>query len=255
MEAPLIHSSSHSLHEDLKQAPRVIEIEKEDPLVFTFPDLVSREFLAIILSFIVLSIWSLTVDAPLKAIADPNWTENPAKAPWYFVGLQEVLVYFDPWIAGVGIPVLIIIGLMAIPYLDPNPKGVGMYNLRDRPFAVSMFMVGYILWFVLIIYGQYFRGPNWQFYWPWEDWAVHKEADQQLVSLSFNTGIAATAAYFIVGIGFPALIARSFYKKLGFVKHVITWTLVLLMFSVIIKMVLRIFFHIKYILITPWFSI
>ncbi len=78
-----------------------------------------------IVALIVLTVWSLAVDAPLKGIADPNWTENPAKAPWYFVGLQELLVYFDPWIAGVSIPLLIILGLAALPYLDPNPRGVG----------------------------------------------------------------------------------------------------------------------------------
>lgn len=250
MEAPLIYSAGSGETPD-ENRPR----QKEDPLVFTFPDLVAREFLAVIVTFIVLCIWSLAVDAPLKAIADPNWTENPAKAPWYFVGLQEVLVYFDPWIAGVGIPVLIIVGLMAIPYLDPNPKAVGIYTLRERPFSISLFMVGYILWFALILYGQFLRGPNWQFYWPWEDWAVHKEADEKLVNLPFATGLSVTLAYFGAGLVLPGVLARSFYRKLGFVKHVITWTLILLMFSVIIKMAARIFFNIKYILVTPWFSI
>lgn len=226
-----------------------------DGEVFTFPDLVSREFLAVILAVAVLCLWSLTLDAPLKAVADPNWTENPAKAPWYFVGLQEVLVYFDPWIAGVGIPLVIIFGLMAIPYLDPNPACVGEYGVKKRPFAVSMFMVGYILWFVLILFGQFLRGPNWQFYWPWESWAVHKEAEQQLVSFSPVMGYVAVAVYFTAGLVLPALIRPSFYKKMGMQRHVMTWILILLMFAVIIKIVLRIFFHIKYILVTPYFSI
>lgn len=228
---------------------------QDDEVVYTFPDLVSREFLVIILACVLLSLWALALDAPLKAIADPNWTENPAKAPWYFVGLQEVLVYFDPWIAGVGIPVLIIFGLMAIPYLDPNPVGVGEYNFRDRKFSVSLFMVGYILWFVLIVFGQYLRGPNWQFYWPWEDWAVHKEADQQLVSLPVIWGYITLGGYFLLGLTVPALVSRSFYKKLGLGRYVVNWVLILLMFLIIIKIVLRIFFHIKYILVTPYFSI
>jgi hypothetical protein len=223
--------------------------------VLTFPNLVYREMLAIILACAVLCLWSLAVDAPLKAIADPNWTENPAKAPWYFVGLQEVLVYFDPWIAGVGIPLLIIVGLVAIPYLDPNPAGVGRYNFKDRKFSVSLFMIGYVLWFGLILFGEFFRGPNWQFYWPWEDWSVHKEADHELISFSPVWGYITLAVYFIGGLGLPALLKPSFFKSLGWKRHTVTWLLVLMMFAVIFKMILRIFFNVKYILATPYFSI
>ncbi len=245
---------------DIVADPQVETEEKEiDPQkekeVFSFPDLVSREFLAIILACVVLCIWSLAQNAPLKAIADPNWTENPAKAPWYFVGLQEVLVYFDPWIAGVMIPLLIIFGLMAIPFLDPNPAGVGEYNFRDRKFSVSLFMLGFTLWFVLILFGQFLRGPNWQFYWPWEDWGVQKKAEQQLVNFSTLWGYLSVAVYFIVGLGLPALLKPSFYKQLGLRRHLISWILILLMFAVIVKIFLRIAFHVKYILVTPYFSI
>ncbi|MBI5552441.1 MAG: hypothetical protein HY911_13120 [Desulfobacterales bacterium] len=223
--------------------------------VFTFPDLVSREFLAILLTIVVLCLWSLGMDAPLKAIADPNWTENPAKAPWYFVGLQELLVYFDPWIAGVAIPLFIIFGLMAIPYLDSNPAGVGTYGFKHRKFAISLFMLGYILWFALILLGQFLRGPNWQFYWPWQDWSVPKEAERKLWNLSGIWSYILIMSYFILGLWLPALIKPAFYKALGFARYLITWLLILLMFSLIIKIILRIFFHIKYILITPYFSI
>jgi hypothetical protein len=232
-----------------------IEPAPEPKVVFTFPELVYRELLAIILACAVLCIWSLAVDAPLKAIADPNWTENPAKAPWYFVGLQEVLVYFDPWIAGVGIPLLIIFGLMAIPYLDPNPLGVGRYNFKDRKFSVTLFMLGYLLWFGLILFGQFFRGPNWQFYWPWEDWSLHKEADQELVSFTPAWGYITIAIYFIGGLGLPALLKPSFFKTLGLKRYLTTWVLILMMFAVILKMILRIAFNVKYILVTPYFSI
>lgn len=228
---------------------------KQDKYVFTFPDLVMREFLAILFACIVLCVWSLTMHAPLKAVADPNWTENPAKAPWYFVGLQEMLVYFDPWIAGVAIPLLIIFGLMAIPYLDPNPAGAGCYAFRRRRFIVPIFLLGYVLWFALIVSGQFLRGPNWQFYWPWENWATHKDAEQQLTSLPASWGYLCVAFYFITGLGLPALVKPSFYRELGFRRYMITWILILLMFAVIIKIVLRIVFHVKYILVTPYFSI
>ncbi len=230
-------------------------VDAETKEVFTFPDLVSRELLAIIFAMIVLCLWSLGMDAPLKAVADPNWTENPAKAPWYFVGLQEVLVYFDPWIAGVAIPLLIIFGLMAIPYLDPNPAGIGTYAFKERKFSISLFMLGYFLWFALIVLGQFLRGPNWQFYWPWQDWATPKEAERQLWNLPGIWGYLAIMGYFVLGLGLPALIKPSFYKKLGFGRYMITWLLILLMFALIVKIVLRIFLHIKYILETPYFSI
>lgn len=226
-----------------------------DNLVFTFPDLVAREFIAVLAAIIILAVWSMGIDAPLKAIADPNWTENPAKAPWYFIGLQEMLVYFDPWIAGVMLPGLIIIGLMIIPYIDPNPRGIGEYNFRDRKLAVSMFMVGYILWFALIIFGQFFRGPNWHFYWPWEDWSIAKDAEEQLMNLPSALGYGLLTLYFVLGLGLPALLRRSFYKSLGAFRYLTTMILILLMFGTIIKIVLRLFFHIKYIIVTPYFSI
>jgi hypothetical protein len=229
--------------------------EWKDDYVFTIPDLVFREFIAILIAIIVLSIWSMGIDAPLKAIADPNWTENPAKAPWYFIGLQEMLVYFDPWIAGVMLPGLIIVGLMIIPYIDPNPKGVGEYNLKDRKLSVSMFMVGYTLWFVLIVFGQFFRGPNWHFYWPWEDWSIAKDAEEQLVNLPAILGYTLVVLYFTLGIGLPALLKKQFYKALGPFRYITTMVMILLMFGTIIKIVLRLFFHVKYIIVTPYFSI
>ena len=129
--------------------------------VFTWPNLVSREFVAALVLTAGLTIWSLLAHAPLEELANPNKTPNPSKAPWYFVGLQELLVYFDPWIAGVALPTLILLGLMAIPYVDKNPLGIGYYNFRDRKFSVSMFTYGLVLWFVLIFIGYTMRGPGW----------------------------------------------------------------------------------------------
>ena len=223
--------------------------------VFSFPDLVFKELLAVLVATLVLIVWSVKVDAPLKAIADPNWTENPAKAPWYFVGLQDLLVYFDPWIAGVGAPLLIILGLAFLPYLDPNPKGVGKYGVRERPLVIPLFLFGYLMWFVLIGIGQFLRGPNWHFYWPWEDWAIEKTAEQALVNLPNSVGLALLTAYFVIGLVLPALLNRELFKKMGLARHLVAWSFVLLMFGVVGKIVLRIFFHVKYILTTPYFSI
>jgi quinol-cytochrome oxidoreductase complex cytochrome b subunit len=155
-----------------------------------WPHLVKREYLAAAGCCLFMLLWSVLMNAPLETIADPNTTPNPSKAPWYFVGLQELLVYFDPWIAGVVIPNLIIVGLMAIPYIDPSPKGIGYYTWKERPFANAMFTLGMILWFALIGIGYYCRGPNYFWYWPWESWLMHKPAPPATWSIFGPSGVA-----------------------------------------------------------------
>ncbi|MBI2385348.1 MAG: cytochrome bc complex cytochrome b subunit [Elusimicrobia bacterium] len=153
-------------------APYVANEEKVD----VWPHLVKREYIAAAATVLFIMVWSILQNAPLEAIANPNVTTNPSKAPWYFVGLQELLVYFDPWIAGVVMPGLIIVGLIAIPYIDTNPKGIGSYAWKDRPFANTLFMLGVVMWFALIYIGYALRGPNYAWYWPWEDWLMPKAA-------------------------------------------------------------------------------
>ena len=103
------------------------------------------EFLAAIIVTVILFVWSITLNAPLEELANPNLTMNPAKAPWYFLGLQEMLVYFDPWIAGVVMPTLIVVGLMIIPYVDTNPLGSGYYTWKQRRFSITTFCFGFIV--------------------------------------------------------------------------------------------------------------
>src|SRR5918999_783410 len=89
---------------------------------------------------------------------------------------DKVLVYFDPWMAGVVYPGMIIVGLCAMPYIDVNPKGNGYYTLRERPFAIVTWLFGFlILWVVLIFFGTFLRGPNWSFFGPYEYWDAHKQ--------------------------------------------------------------------------------
>ena len=108
--------------------------------VHTWPYLMRMEFLVAILVTVLLMVWSLTLNAPLEEPANPNVTMNPAKAPWYFLGLQEMLVYFDPWIAGVVMPTLIIFGLMAITYIDANTLVNGYYTYNQRRFTLCNFL-------------------------------------------------------------------------------------------------------------------
>src|SRR5689334_15001134 len=151
-------------------------IEKEEAdRVWVWPDLVYTELISLILCSVVLIVWSIFLKAPLEQPANPANTPNPSKAPWYFLGLQEMLVYFDPWLAGVVLPTLIIVGLMAIPYIDTNPKGNGYYSFRERKWEIGVFLYGFlVLWSFLIITGTFLRGPNWSFYGPYEFWDPNK---------------------------------------------------------------------------------
>lgn len=135
-----------------------------------WPYLVRIEFLAAVIVTVILYIWSITLNAPLEEPANPNLTMNPSKAPWYFLGLQEMLVYFDPWIAGVVMPSIIMIGLMVFPYVDSNPLGNGYYTFKQRRFAIWMFSWGFLMWILLIFIGTFIRGPGWIWFWPGQTW-------------------------------------------------------------------------------------
>ena len=135
-----------------------------------WPYLVRIEFLAAVIVTVILFVWSILINAPLEEPANPNLTMNPSKAPWYFLGLQEMLVYFDPWIAGVVMPSLLIIGLMVFPYVDSNPLGNGYYTWKQRKFAISMFLWGFFMWIILILIGTFIRGPGWIWFWPGQTW-------------------------------------------------------------------------------------
>lgn len=265
---PRTPSKTYGLMELVKKTSPLTEKEPENT-EFTWPYLVYIEFLMAIAVTIVLLVLSLFWDAPLEELATPDTTPNPMKAPWYFLGLQELLVYFDPWIAGVVLPTFIIIGLMLIPYIDVNQKGTGTYNFRDRKFAVTNFIFGLFLWDILIVIGVWLRGLDWNWYWPWEDWSRHKPLTGGLedfpVILERSLGISGSIAnlisylvvlgYFFVGFGIPFVFSRKFYKRLGFVRFTIVMTLFLLMMGVPLKIFVRLLFSIKYVMITPWFKI
>ena len=131
--------------------------------VHTWPYLMRMEFLVAILVTVLLMVWSLTLNAPLEEPANPNVTMNPAKAPWYFLGLQELLKMFHPMVAGVTIPG-VALGLLAItPYVDKNPSN----KPTDRKFAIIMLTMFMMMWAVLVIIGSFFRGEGFNFVFPW----------------------------------------------------------------------------------------
>ncbi|MGO8753073.1 MAG: cytochrome b N-terminal domain-containing protein [Thermoguttaceae bacterium] len=223
--------------------------------VQVWPSLVVREVLAAMT--VIIFLWTLAIlcNAPLEEQANPAVTPNPAKAPWYFVGLQELLAYFDPWIAGVAIPTIILFGLASIAYLDVNREAVGEYNVAKRKFAVTIFTLGTMFWFALIFIGMYMRGPSWAWYWPWEDWTVAKQTVSTTWNLPLLGGSLLLVAYFALGLTLPAVFFRNFRRALGPVCYLVTMVLLLMMIGVPAKILLRLAFNVKYFLHTPWFNI
>ena len=133
--------------------------------VHTWPHLLAVEFVAALACTAFLFIFSWFVNAPLLQAANVNQTPNPSKAPWYFLGLQELLTMFHPMIAGVTIPGMGLIALMFAPYLDRNPSN----RPEDRKFMTSIMTVHLMFWAVLVIIGSFFRGPGFNFTFPWRD--------------------------------------------------------------------------------------
>jgi menaquinol-cytochrome c reductase cytochrome b/c subunit len=133
--------------------------------VHTWPHLLAVEFVAALAITAFTLIFSIFVNAPLLILADLNATPNPSKAPWYFLGLQELLTMFHPMVAGVTIPGIGIFLLMLAPYVDQNPS----QKPEDRKFAVSLFTMFMMFWAVLTIVSSFFRGPGYNFVFPWND--------------------------------------------------------------------------------------
>ena len=219
------------------------------------------------LATVVLVVWSILLRAPLEAPANPAGPPNPSKAPWYFLGLQEMLVYFDPWMAGVILPGLILSGLITLPYIDINPKGNGYYTLRDRPFAIVTWLFGFlILWVVLIVFGTFLRGPNWIFFGPYEYWDVTKQVPGTNVHIShifwirfLDTalpdnmylrelpGIICVLLWVCV---LPVILARTvmrnMYQQMGPVRFYVMAFHLVIMGMLPIKMILRWLLNLKY---------
>ncbi|MCL4195856.1 MAG: hypothetical protein KJZ69_00060 [Phycisphaerales bacterium] len=250
----------------------LIEEDREDK-VLCWPDLVYSELLAMVLCTVVLIVWSVLLKAPLESPANPAGPPNPSKAPWYFLGLQELLVYFDPWMAGVVLPGLIILGLAAMPYIDTNPKGNGYYTFKERKFAILTWMFGYlILWCVLIVFGTFLRGPNWNFFGPFQVWDPHR--------VDPLTNINISDVWYVVLLGgklpenilvreWPGMVLTVFWlgalpvlmtrigffgrlrSQMGFSRYYLMAVLFVIMLLVPVKMVGRWTFNLKYIIAMP----
>ncbi len=248
-----------------------LEKQESDKKVYTWPDLVYSELICMVIFTAFLILWAIVFKAPLEDPANSGITPAIAKAPWYFLGLQEMLVYYDPWIAGVILPTMIIVGLMAIPYADFNPRGNGYYTLKERYVAIWIFGFGFIvLWISLIFLGTFMRGPGWNFFGPFEAWDSHKVVSAPNINLSeliwvklLNVGLPSsiliresfgliiTALY--MGL-LPILMKKwlkEYYDKMGAARFYLMAILLVVMISLPIKMYLRWLIAFKYVVSIP----
>lgn len=269
----------------LREGKGPLEAEDSEK-VLVWPDLVYTELICMIALTVILTVWSVGLAAPLEEPSSTVKTPNPSKAPWYFLGLQEMLVYYDPWMAGVVLPSLVVFGLMAIPFMDYNKKGNGYYTIEERQFSYLIFQFGFLeMWVTLIILGTFLRGPNWNFFGPYEPWDSHKvealanKNISEMFWLGLNKGYVLSEAKGLTGIplllaiakrempgillvlgyfiALPPLMAttlfRKMFLKMGFLRFMMMANLLLFMASLPIKMVCRWVANIKYFIAIPEF--
>jgi hypothetical protein len=285
-------ATAQAVENDRRVRQQSVPVEKEHAeKVLVWPDLVYTELICMILVTVVLVVWSLVLKAPLEQPANPVVTPNPSKAPWYFLGLQELLTYSDAWNVGIVVPCLIVLGLIAVPYLDVNREGNGYYTIRQRRFAYLVFQFGFLqLWILLILIGTFMRGPNWSFFGPYEVRDPYEVVDLENEKVDQNkklsehfwktmigrqhvpevpldggflvrlrhvlwreiAGVVLMGAYFLA---LPLLmgrtILRGFRRQMGLARYTLMVLLLLMMATLPLKMFLRWTFNLSYVVSMP----
>ncbi len=280
-------AAAQAVENDRRDREGLEPLEKlNNEKILVWPDLVYSELICMVLLVVVLLVWAIVLRAPLEEPASAVKTPNPSKAPWYFLGLQEMLVYYDPWMAGVVLPNLVVFGLMAIPFLDFNKRGNGYYTIDQRKFAYCTFQFGFlVLWVTLIVMGTFLRGPNWNFFGFYETWDSHKVEALNNIDLSDlfwiellrsnkpeapdGSGALSGLLYillreapgFLLLAGYfgalpPAMVLysrglRDMFLKMGFLRFMVLSNLLLFMGLLPLKMVFRWTLNLKYFIAIP----
>jgi hypothetical protein len=254
------------------------------------PHLFYRELVCALFALIIIVAFSLAFDAPLEGKVNPAITPNPAKAPWFFLPVQELLVYFDPWLAGVVIPFILVLALITLPYLDFNREGANRYAFSKRKLAILIFCATLLVWFGLLYIAYFFRCEHWQFRFrfPFQSlppMELEKVSPRVYSLLTLSTGAqilpesarsvitisAARHGYFIyvlfllaallILFGAPYLFVRLFRKELSIATRINFAKAYVLSFYVwvFILVLLKIYFYwatnLKYFLVTDWVNI
>lgn len=258
----------------------------DEEKVLVWPDLVYTELICMVALTAFLIFWAIALQAPLEEPASAVKTPNPSKAPWYFLGLQEMLVYYDPWMAGVVLPSMVIVGLMAIPFIDFNKAGNGYYTIEQRQFAYLTFQFGFlVLWVTLIVMGTFLRGPNWNFFGPYEIWDAHKvealnnkdlaeffwidllQSNRPKAAEGASEGMKVLVAIWrelpgiLLVIGYFAMLPpllvvgskffQNLFIRMGFIRYMVMANLLLTMLLLPIKMLGRWTVNLKYFIAMP----
>ncbi len=156
-------------------------VDDEEHLVESSPHLVRRIAVVALGTFTIAALLAILLQAPLEGPANPSVTPNPAKAPWYFLWLQELVTdttvnlggftINGALVGGILIPGLLVLALLAVPFLEKaRPSAVGVWWARERRRINLLFVAGVLIVLILTVIGTYLRGPYWNLYWPWESW-------------------------------------------------------------------------------------
>jgi hypothetical protein len=240
-------------------------------LVSTWPSLLRLELLAAMVTMLVVTWWAIGLQVPLGPQADPSITPTVAKAPWFFIGIQEMLQYFDAWLAGVILPLLSVVGLCALPYLDVSDAGSGRYTWRNRPLALAVIVGLLLIWLVPALVGQLWRGENWELAAAWRSIPPTqlKPAPLEASRLSLAGALGLHGALeHVVGcvacLGPFAALAllgprlargRPRLEEMGRGRVFFAGALVLVMLGVLVKVALHVTLGLHYLWVTPWFRI
>jgi hypothetical protein len=233
-------------------------------LVTTWPHLVKRELIAAMIALLLLSWWALLKPIPLGPEANPEVTPLIVKAPWFFIGVQELLHYFDAWLGGVVLPLLLIFGLAALPYLDPLPRATEPRWI-STPQALMLIAL-LLFWLLPTVMGLFFRGETWTLQLAWAPTSPDQTPSRSLLSLSERLQLSAPMAHLVGGLlclaplgtvvlAWAWLRRRPAIRALGLPRFLIAGMLLAIFAGVLLKVGLSLALDLRYLWVTPWFSI
>jgi hypothetical protein len=237
----------------------------ERELVSTWPHLVRLELIAALATLLLVSWWAIGLAVPLGPPADPSVTPAVAKAPWFLVGVQELLQYFDAWLAGVVLPGVLIAGLCALPYLDRG-EGSGFYTWRGRPVVLGLTLALLVIWLAPLVVGLLWRGEHWALQPAWRPSTPDEVSPRLLLSIAERLRLGPAAGqllgaglclgpFLLVPLAWLRLRRRAWAARLGAARFCTAGALLVIGAGVVLKVVLVGALDIRYLWVTPWFRI